>query len=90
MPHGVKYGGRQKGTPNKATKDIKAIAQQYTEQAIATLVDVMTNAKEAPARVAAANSLLDRGYGKPKQGLEVETPKDGAFVITREIVTRKV
>lgn len=35
MPKGVKYGGRQKGTPNKATKTIR--------EAIGSLLDAYMN-----------------------------------------------
>jgi hypothetical protein len=31
---GERRGGRQKGTPNKATADIKALAQEHTEAAM--------------------------------------------------------
>ena len=62
---GERRGGRQKGVPNKATRSIREISRQYTDQAINALVDVLSNDEEpAAARVAAANSLLDRGYGK--------------------------
>jgi hypothetical protein len=77
MPLGKKYGGRVKGTPNKLTKDIKALAQVYGPAAIRRLADLagLTNRKgtEAQAeatRVAAMKELLDRGYGKAKQPLE--------------------
>lgn len=65
-PKREKTGGRTKGTPNKVTASIRDAAREYTEAALATLVEVMQD-KEAPppARVSAANSLLDRGYGKP-------------------------
>ena len=63
---GERRGGRRKGVPNKATAAIRDIAREYTTQAIATLVEVMgDNTQPAPARVSAANALLDRGYGKP-------------------------
>jgi hypothetical protein len=73
MAKGYKTGGREAGTPNKATASIREAAQQYTETAIQTLVEVMSD-ETAPhaARVAAANSLLDRGHGKPRQELDVD------------------
>ena len=79
MARGKKTGGRKKGTPNKATMGVKAMAQVYTDDALATLAAIMRD-KEAPpaARVAASNSLLDRGYGKPAQAL---TGDDGAPLI---------
>ena len=60
--------GRRKGTPNKIGRDIRAIAQTYTAEAIETLVGVMRDAKApAQARTMAADRLLDRAWGKPAQ-----------------------
>lgn len=70
VPKGTRIGGRQKGTPNKATADVKAAAQVYTDDALKTLAAIMRSSKQpAAARVAAASALLDRGHGKPKQAL---------------------
>lgn len=70
MAKGKKTGGRKAGTPNKATAGLKGQAQEYTAEALRTLAGIMRD-KDAPpaARVSAANSLLDRGYGKPPQAL---------------------
>ena len=56
-----------------APTDIRSLARKYTEQAIETLVHVM-RAPQAPpaARVLAANSLLDRGWGKAAQLVAVD------------------
>lgn len=80
-PVGIpKTGGRKKGVPNKATASLKDAAQVYTEQALATLASIMLSASEGgAARVAAANALLDRGYGKPKQSVEASGPDGGAI-----------
>jgi hypothetical protein len=61
--------GRVKGVPNRVTADVKALAQVHTAKAITTLADIMANGESDAARVSAANSLLDRGHGKPKQAL---------------------
>ncbi len=59
------------GTPNKATAEVRELAREYTEDALKTLVQIMTGKKEsAAARVAAANAVLDRGHGKPAQAVE--------------------
>jgi len=52
----------------KAPIDIRSLARTHTEAALRTLAGIM-NQPDAPeaARVAAANSLLDRGWGKPTQ-----------------------
>lgn len=61
-----KQGGRQKGTPNKATADIKAACQKHGPEMVKHLVEIAGN-KEHPARVQAIKELLDRGYGKAAQ-----------------------
>ncbi len=84
---GERRGGRAKGTPNKATAAVKEIAGQYTEEAIETLVKVMKDDEAPhPARVSAANALLDRAHGKPGQSVDV----NGNFNFTGlEIIVRK-
>lgn len=57
--------------PGGRPKDVgfvRDLARQHTEEAIATLVSIMrdTSARET-ARVAAAENLLDRGWGKAPQ-----------------------
>ena len=83
-----KTGGRQPGTPNKATADVKAVAGSYTTAALATLAEIMQDsAAPHSARVAAANALLDRAVGKPRQELEhAGSEKEPLTVIIREIV----
>lgn len=68
MAKGVKTGGRQKGTPNKTTADIKAVAQEFGPEAVKYLVEIARDGDAPPAaRVAAVKEILDRGYGKAKQ-----------------------
>lgn len=89
---GERRGGRQKGTPNRITADIKALAQEYGPEAIATIVGIMRNSENDTARLAASKEIVDRGYGKAMQGVEL-TGKDGAPVaitqIERVIIARK-
>jgi hypothetical protein len=48
------------------------LARKHTADAIKTLATIMRNAKAPPAaRTAAASALLDRGYGRPAQTIEV-------------------
>jgi hypothetical protein len=60
-----KTGGRKPGVPNKATRELKELAQPYAPEAINTLREIMAHGKTEAARVAAARELLDRGYGRP-------------------------
>lgn len=74
MMGGYREGaGRPKGTKNKATLELKGLAQQHTEDALKTLVEIMLSTESSDkARVAAANAILDRGFGKPHQSIDAE------------------
>jgi len=61
---GEHRGGRQKNTPNKSTKDVKALASQYGPDAIAELGRLATQAESEAAKVAAIKEILDRAYGR--------------------------
>ena len=81
----AKSGGRKKGVPNKVTREIKELAQQYGRGALLTAVEIMDDkAAPHPARVSAANIVLDRAYGKPGQAIE-HTGKDGGPIETRNV-----
>jgi hypothetical protein len=67
MAKGRKTGGRRKGSTNKATADIKALAQVHTPRALQILADIMEQSESDAARVAAVKELLDRGHGKSPQ-----------------------
>lgn len=84
MAKGAKTGGRVAGTPNKVTADIKALAQAHAPDAIMQLATILTTSESDTARIAAAKELLDRGYGKAMQGVEL-TGKDGAPVEFKQI-----
>ena len=64
--------GNPGGRP-KVEGHVREIARQCTADAMLTLKSIMLD-KDAPhaARVTAANSILDRGYGKPAQALSLE------------------
>lgn len=85
---GERRGGRTKGTPNRATASIRDIARQYTDEAIEALVTVMRDV-DAPsaAVIGAANSILDRAYGKPSQMVE-GAGENGEHIVS--LITRRV
>lgn len=62
--------GRPKGSRNKVTIELAEAAQEYTEEALETLIRICRSGKSEAARVAAACALLDRGHGKPKQQIQ--------------------
>lgn len=59
--------GRPKGSPNKATADVKAVAGKYSPAAFRTLAKIMENSESDNARVSAAKEILDRAHGKAPQ-----------------------
>src|SRR5262245_17477490 len=61
---GQRFGGRRKGTPNKATTEIRAIASQYTVEAVEELARIAFHSKSDFARIAAIKELLDRAHAK--------------------------
>lgn len=71
----AKAGGRKAGIPNKVTRDLKDIAQTYTEEAILAAVAIMRSTRAAgAARLTAVSIILDRGHGKPAQALHHSGP----------------
>ena len=66
-----KMGGRVKGTPNKATADIKALLRQHGEMFVEELVKLCTH-KDANVRHKALKLAFDRGYGQAVQHIEAE------------------
>jgi hypothetical protein len=68
----------------RAVTEIRSLARSYTRTAINVLVGVMRS-KDAThtARLAAANAILDRGWGKAPQSLE--TVENGAIELIHRI-----
>ena len=56
--------GNPGGRP-RVEGEIRELARQHTGTALRTLIEIAERGENESARVAAANSLLDRGYGKP-------------------------
>ncbi|MGC5779491.1 DUF5681 domain-containing protein [Methylobacterium sp. NFXW15] len=63
----------QSGNPGgrpKASARVRDAAREHTERALQVLVEIATEGESEAARVAAANAILDRGYGKPSQPVD--------------------
>lgn len=71
----------------KTITEIRSLARSHTRTALNVLVGVMRNTKAAaPARIAAANAILDRGWGKAAQA--IENGDDGALELIHRIELR--
>jgi hypothetical protein len=67
--------GRPPGRANVATQALKAtlseLAREHTQEALGVVLQVMRGGDTDAIRLAAANVILDRGYGRPQAALEV-------------------
>lgn len=62
--------GNPNGRPKKSTV-VKQKAEDHIDDAMRVLIDLMASADEK-VRIMAANAILDRGLGKPKQAVNVD------------------
>ena len=79
---GMREGaGRPKGSRSAATRQVQErisdLAKQHSDTAVKALASIAENGVSEAARVSAANSLLDRAYGKPVQAMEHSGPGEG-------------
>ena len=65
---GEHRGGRQKGTPNKATAEVRNLALEHGPAAVAELARLSTAAESETARIQACNGIIERAYGKAVSG----------------------
>ena len=69
-------------------QDVADAARERTQDAIDTLSAIMKDPKApAAARVSAAQAILDRGYGKPAQAIEVDAGPDLTHLSDEDLKT---
>jgi hypothetical protein len=68
--------GRPKGMRNKATREIKMLAQKYGPDIIKRLAKI-AKSEDHKDQIRAMEVLLDRGYGKATQAHEHSGPDGG-------------
>lgn len=61
--------GNPKGRPS-IKGPVEVLAREHTEEAVRTLVELMRNGVPDAVRGAAANALLNRGWGQARQIVE--------------------
>jgi hypothetical protein len=63
-------------------KDVRALALKHGPEAIAALVKIINEGSSEASKIAAANALLDRAYGKARQGAApVEPPEETKLTV---------
>ncbi len=71
--------GNPGGRPKRTAEDLDLIAacKAKTPQALDTMVEIMEHGENERNRLAAAQAIIERGYGKPIQPT-ISTPADDA------------
>ena len=55
----------------RVTDEMRRLVEENVEQLVASYFDAMRNADDVRVRIHAAEKLLDRVYGRPRQELEL-------------------
>jgi hypothetical protein len=81
-------GGRPKKTPEEL--DLIAACKAKTPAALAVIESIMTTGENERNRLAAAQAIIERAYGKPKEAVELDAHITGRIEqITRRIIHPK-
>ena len=75
--------GRPRGGKNPKTLEIQAAARLYAGDALAALRHVAHKGESEGARVSAAVALLDRGYGRARQSVELSGAVELPTIVIR-------
>lgn len=80
MAHGRKTGGRTKGTPNKSTTDVAAVARELLDDADYRQM-FKTRLKAGDLAPAVESMLWHYAYGKPPDSLHVSGEGGGPVLV---------
>ncbi len=88
MALGRKTGGRQQGTRNKATREVRAAFQKHGDELVQALL-ALTKSDDERVRLGAIQAALDRGWGRPSQAVDLGVAVQ-IRVIERKIIDPQV
>ncbi len=81
--------GNQRPAAPETVEAFRDLVRAYTTLAIDTLVEVMRNERApASARLAAAEGILDRAWGRSKPGMDPDTALDFVDVLQEAVAIR--
>jgi len=76
--------GRPLGSPNKNTRPLREAAAMEDAACLATLVFLRDYAQSEQVRLAAAQAVLDRAHGRPRQELDVRKNEGLTVIVDRD------
>lgn len=74
----MKFRKGQSGNPGgrpKVLAEVQELARHHAPEVIAELARLAVTARSETARIAAGRELLDRGFGRARQSMEVSMPE---------------
>jgi hypothetical protein len=74
----MKFRKGKSGNPGgrpKVLGELQTLARNHAPEVIAELARLAVKARSETARIAAGRELLDRGFGRPRQSMEVSLPE---------------
>ncbi len=77
---GERRGGRQKGTPNRVTAELKLAFQKHGDELVKALLKLAKSTDEK-VQLGAIKECLDRGWGRPAQAVQVGADPDSVPVV---------
>ena len=83
--------GNPSGRP-KVVAEVRDLARKHTAAAITALARIVKHGDTDAAKVAASKEILDRGWGRSIQGVEVGGPDGGHIIvkILREVTMDEI
>lgn len=81
MPFIKGQSGNPGGRP-KAVREVEQLAREYSDDAMARVIQIMKVSDDEKAALRAAEIVLDRAWGKPKQTIDATVKTDLVAAIT--------
>ena len=81
--------GNPAGRPKKTQEELNLVAacKAKTPAALAVIEQIMEKGQSERTRLAAAQAIIERAYGKPKETVEMDAQLNGRIeTITRRII----
>ncbi len=77
---GERRGGRQKGTPNRVTAELKLAFQKHGDELVKALLKLAKSTDEK-VQLGAIKECLDRGWGRPTQAIAGDPEQPHRLVV---------